>query len=95
MLSRYAEKQAFSNNMEPTGIEPATPSLQSYKPIDVTPCNSNDLQTDPDCSAAKSLALSAIPTPKDPDLAALVSAWPKLPAALKAGIVAMVKASRG
>ncbi|MGO8903852.1 MAG: hypothetical protein ACLQU5_36755 [Isosphaeraceae bacterium] len=32
--------------------------------------------------------------PKDPDLAAVVEAWPELPEALKAGIVAMVKAAR-
>jgi len=30
----------------------------------------------------------------DPDLAAVVEAWPELPEALKAGILAMVKASR-
>ena len=30
----------------------------------------------------------------DPDLAAVVEAWPELPEALKAGIVAMVKAAR-
>jgi len=29
----------------------------------------------------------------DPDLAAIVTAWPALPEALKAGILAMVKAS--
>jgi hypothetical protein len=29
-----------------------------------------------------------------PDLAAVVDAWPELPEALKAGIVAMVKAAR-
>jgi hypothetical protein len=29
----------------------------------------------------------------DPDLAAVVAAWPELPAAIKAGIVAMVKAA--
>ncbi len=29
-----------------------------------------------------------------PDLAAVVDAWPELPEAIKAGIVAMVKASR-
>ena len=33
------------------------------------------------------------PTPIDPDLEAVVSAWGKLPSALKAGIVAMVKAA--
>jgi hypothetical protein len=31
----------------------------------------------------------------DPDLAAVVAAWPSLPEAMKAGIVAMVKATSG
>jgi hypothetical protein len=31
----------------------------------------------------------------DPDLAALVAAWPGLPEAIRAGIVAMVKAASG
>lgn len=31
----------------------------------------------------------------DPDLEAVVSAWPQLPSALKAGIVAMVRAADG
>ena len=31
--------------------------------------------------------------PDDPDLAAVMAAWPDLPEALKAGIVAMVKAA--
>ena len=35
------------------------------------------------------------PAPEDnPDLAAVVEAWPDLPEALKAGILAMVKAAR-
>ena len=33
------------------------------------------------------------PTPTDPDLSAVVNAWAKLPSALKAGIVAMVRAA--
>ncbi|MGO8903887.1 MAG: hypothetical protein ACLQU5_36960 [Isosphaeraceae bacterium] len=32
--------------------------------------------------------------PDNPDLAAVVAAWPSLPEAIKAGIVAMVKAAR-
>jgi len=35
------------------------------------------------------------PLPDDPDLAAVVDAWPKLPEAIKACIVAMVKAASG
>ena len=31
--------------------------------------------------------------PTDPDLSAVVNAWAKLPSALKAGIVAMVRAA--
>jgi hypothetical protein len=33
------------------------------------------------------------PVPADPDLAAVTEAWPNLPPAVRAGIVAMVKAS--
>ncbi|MFH0983719.1 MAG: hypothetical protein V2A79_19565 [Planctomycetota bacterium] len=33
--------------------------------------------------------------PADPDLAAVVNAWPALPAAVKAGIVAMIRATAG
>jgi hypothetical protein len=41
----------------------------------------------PDCGPAAALAR--------PDLATVVDAWPKLPEALKAGILAMVKAASG
>jgi hypothetical protein len=34
---------------------------------------------------------SAAPT--DPDLAAVIAAWPTLPPAMRAGVVAMVKAA--
>jgi hypothetical protein len=33
--------------------------------------------------------------PVDPDLAAVIDAWDRLPEAVKAGIVAMVKAALG
>ena len=32
--------------------------------------------------------------PNDPDLAAVLDAWPELPEAIKAGIMAMVRAAR-
>jgi hypothetical protein len=35
------------------------------------------------------------PTPSDPDLAAVIAAWPALPEPIKAGIVAMIKAALG
>jgi hypothetical protein len=38
-------------------------------------------------------AKSGAPVPKDPALAILIDAWPHLPAALRAGILAMVEAA--
>jgi hypothetical protein len=40
-------------------------------------------------------ATALLPGETDPRLAAVVDAWPTLPEALKAGIVAMVKVSLG
>jgi hypothetical protein len=44
---------------------------------------------------AKGEAVGQQNPPADPDLARVMEAWPALPPALKAGIVAMVKASAG
>lgn len=38
------------------------------------------------------MPLAMPPKPLDPELAAVAAAWPELPPALRAGIVAMVKA---
>jgi hypothetical protein len=35
------------------------------------------------------------PVPADPDLRAIVEAWPTMPEPIKAGILAMVKAAKG
>ena len=60
------------------------------------------LHDSPTNNSAKRLRLSAPPVADhlptdtcktDPDLAAVVDAWPELPEAIKAGIVAMVKAA--
>lgn len=45
-------------------------------------------------SGAESGALGAREAPIDPELAAVVDAWPALPAAIKAGILAMVRAAK-
>ena len=55
-----------------------------------TPANQGISET----GDAQSDALSANSAPVDPDLAAITAAWPGLPAALKAGIVAMVNAAK-
>ena len=44
-------------------------------------------------SGAESGALGAQNAPFDPDLATVVEAWPGLPAAIKADILAMVQVS--
>jgi hypothetical protein len=47
------------------------------------------------CSTNDSLACSGLESRPnlDPDLAAIVAAWPELPEAIKAGILAMIKAA--
>lgn len=50
----------------------------------------------PESSGAESGALGAQPTtapPADPNLALLVAAWPTLPPAIRAGVLALVKAT--
>lgn len=49
---------------------------------------------DPPQGGAKSGALGAQNGPLDPDLAAIVKAWPTLPEPIKAGIVAMIGAAK-
>ena len=47
-----------------------------------------------DQSGAQCGALDAREAPFDPDLAAVVDAWPALPQAIKAGILAMVRVGK-
>jgi hypothetical protein len=53
--------------------------------------HSPDNSTNPAPGGAKSGALAAF----DPDLAALVETWPRLPEPIRAGILAMVRAAGG
>jgi hypothetical protein len=46
-------------------------------------------------SGAENARAAAGDKPADPDLAAVVEAWDRLPAAVRAGIVAMAKAVAG
>jgi hypothetical protein len=60
---------------------------------DVTSSKNKDLRDSQNASGAESGAVSPISGPIDPDLQRVIDAWPNLPEAVKAGIVAMVKAS--
>jgi hypothetical protein len=68
--------------MEAAGIEPASrsPEVSSSKAVAQTPSE----------TLAQTLARE---TQADPDLARIVGAWPMLPDALRAGIVAVVQAA--
>jgi hypothetical protein len=59
------------------------------------PLNSSGNEGFPDESGAESGALDAEIEPKDPELGAIIDAWPTLPEALKAGILAMVRTVGG
>jgi len=69
------------------GFEPTTFSLGSCHPRGVSGDKAKTYEEQPR-GLAPPLRRDA-----DPDLAAVISAWPGLPQALKAGIVAMVKAA--
>ncbi|HKA55972.1 MAG TPA: hypothetical protein VKJ47_20160 [Candidatus Binatia bacterium] len=55
--------------------------------------NSPENSTNPAQGVAKSGALTPTKPNIDPALAALIDAWPTLPEAIRAGILAMVRAA--
>ena len=72
--------------VEAVGIEPTA-----------RPCNDKDLQQSIAQKAENEAGFRAetapAETPPDPDLRAVIEAWPDLPKAIRAGIVAMVTAA--
>ena len=74
----------------PAGIEPATYALQMRRGSNVTD-DPNPACKDGVENLASCLALL---NQKSPDLAMIVECWDLLPEAVKAGILAMVEASR-
>lgn len=57
-----------------------------------TPC---DVETSGECSTRACQALCQTLAENDPNLAALVNAWPALPEAIRAGILAIVEKLHG
>ena len=76
------------------GIEPATPGFSVLCPDSARPKLVKALRPPDPVIAAPAQRAGRVeaPTPP-PDLAAVVAAWPTLPEAIKAGILAMVRAS--
>ena len=79
--SSFTERNASSSLAHPI------PSLRQY-------ATDSDSKRPPTASENAGGLASALDVTGDPDLAAVVATWPELPEALKAGIVAMVKALR-
>ncbi len=89
------------------GLEPTTFTLATCKPTEANSCTDNDLRTVGDTPRSAGAATSAKRPPQtlarrseesdgevaDAQLAAVISAWPTLLPAVKAGIGAMVRAS--
>ncbi|MBN2580954.1 MAG: hypothetical protein JXB10_18365 [Pirellulales bacterium] len=67
--------------VEAAGIEPTLKTTEK--------------QGDRSVRGAESGAQNAENRPIDPDLGAIIDAWPKLPDPIKAGILAMVRAAGG
>lgn len=61
------------------------------EPADVSAFQNKGLRNRPDAGGAVSGAVSADSTPEAPDLQAVIAAWPGLPEAVRARIVAMVQ----
>ncbi|MCE9589605.1 MAG: hypothetical protein K8S99_03680 [Planctomycetes bacterium] len=91
---RHANKKAASRGWEAaTGIN--TPRGHEH-PEDSSGNTANCKARGTESGTGPALKAESIPvatTPTDPDLTRLIDAWPTLPPALRAGIVAMVKAS--
>ncbi len=67
---------------------------EGFDAVSVTACPDNSIQQSQNQGEAESEAVSPNSTPIDPDLAAVVEAWPGLPSAIKTGILAMVRAAK-
>ncbi len=77
--------------MPPEGLEPA-PESSGNTAIPET--GSAESGAHSDDSGSKAPTGNPTPDPLTPDLRALVDAWPDLPPAVRAGILAMVEATR-
>ena len=67
---------------------------EGFEPISGDPTSYRSLRQSPIQNEAESEAVWPNSSPIDADLAAVVDAWPKLPEAIKAGILAMVRAAQ-
>jgi hypothetical protein len=84
------EERRIKNEKAPPGFEPGVADLQSANDATQPVANYDTSENDSE-RLAFCLALLAR---KSPDLARVIDAWPMLPAALRAGILAMIDVTR-
>jgi len=85
------------------GVSGKSGTPKGSRTVHANQCNDKDLQNQASEGGAKTGAFSAdsgpsVPAPApavDPDLAAVARAWPTLPEAVQAEIVALIKAAGG
>jgi hypothetical protein len=95
VLPRSGSGMVQISEEAPPGFEPGMDDLQSAVSNSQTTATQEVTETPPK-TLAYSLACETQKSPKlDPDLAALVGAWPTLPDAIRAGIMAMIRAAGG
>jgi hypothetical protein len=70
-----------------------TPS--GFEPCAEKSCEDSELRQSAIAGAAKSGAVPAVTIPDDPALQRLIEAWPRLPEAVRTGIVSMVRSLLG
>jgi hypothetical protein len=83
----FPVKDASQTKVPPVGLEPAVPMSQAEPDTPVTATTDDTLGQSLDNGAHNGAQIDA-------ELARVLNAWPKLPTALKAGILAMIDAAR-
>ncbi len=81
------------NSASPCNLDEWSRGESNPRPVSVQGSTDNDLRDASNAGGAESGAVPPISTPNDPDLTRLIDAWPTLPEAIKAGILAMVTAA--
>jgi len=107
-LSRFSDnfsdgpREIDVSPTRPAEFEPATLGSEDRRPDDVNPSSakalrqgSNDVVPTLVPSSSQEDSAAILPPPTDPDLARVLAAWPRLPEAIKAGILAMVQVAGG
>jgi hypothetical protein len=91
LIESHASDSTLSHTDGDVCSAGAGPGLQNRGCDDATPNPSKRLRKPPSALAAHRQRAAS----NDPDLAAVIDAWDRLPEAVRAGIVAMVRAAGG